>query len=179
MKKLVSTFLFYFILAPSFSQAQPKISTYLLAQYNKTLYDNTSGNNPWGMGLGLQTFFNNKTKFKPTVEITGDIYLENDKVFRSSPDGTFPQSGNDVGGMVNLFVGSSFHPNKNTYLSLLAGPSFIGGQTLFGIKPSLGFYFSKNQKWTGKVSYINIFNRTKIVNDDFGSLSLAIGLKLF
>jgi hypothetical protein len=48
-----------------------------------------------------------------------------------------------------------------------------------GVKPSFGFYFSKNQRWTGKVSYINVFNRDKTTKEDFGSISLAIGLKLF
>lgn len=179
MQKLITAFLLCFILTQSFSQTQRKVSTYLLTQYNKTLYDYTAGNNPWGIGLGLQIFFNNKTKFRPTVEFTGHVYLEDDKVFRSNPDGTFAESGNDVRAMVNLFAGSSFHPNESIYLSLLAGPSFISGQTLPGIKPSFGFYFSKTQKWTGKVSYINVFNRTKIINEDFGSLSLAIGVKLF
>ena len=181
MQKLITTFLFCFILTltHSFGQTQRKVSTYLLTQYNSTLYDYTKGNNPWGIGLGLQSFYNNKTKFKPTIELTGDIYLEDDKVLRSNPDGSIPENGNDVGGMVNLFVGSSFHPNQSIYLSFVAGPSFISGQTLFGLKPSFGFYFSKNQRWTGKVSYINVFNRTKIINEDFGSLSFAIGLKLF
>ena len=68
---------------------------------------------------------------------------------------------------------------QNIYLSVVAGPSFISGQTLLGIKPSFGFYFTKTQRWTGKVSYINVFNRTRIAKEDFGSLSLAIGLKLF
>jgi hypothetical protein len=179
MQKIITTFLLCLLLTQSFGQTQGKVSTSLLTQYNNTLYDYTIGNNPWGVGLGLQTFFNNKTKFKPTIELTGDIYLEDDKVFRSNPDGSFPENGNDVRGMVNLFVGSSFHPNQSIYLSLIAGPSFISGQTLVGIKPSFGFYFSKNQRWTGKVSYINVFNRTKIINEDFGTLSLAIGVKLF
>ncbi|HEY5405989.1 MAG TPA: hypothetical protein VIJ92_02840 [Ginsengibacter sp.] len=179
MKKLIPTFLFCFILTQVIAQTQRKVSTYLLTEYNKTLYDYTIGNNPSGVGLGLQTFFNNKTKFKPTIELTGDIYLENDKVLRLNPDGSTPKDDNDVRGMVNLFVGSSFHPTQNIYISFVAGPSFISGQTLLGIKPSFGFYFSKTQRWTGKVSYINVFNRTKIANEDFGSLSLAIGLKLF
>ena len=33
------------------------------------------------------------------------VLLEDDKVFRPDPDGTFPESGNDVGAMVNLFAG--------------------------------------------------------------------------
>jgi len=179
MQKVITTIILCFILTQSFGQTQRKVSTYLMTQYNNTLYDYTIGNNPWGIGLGLQTFLNNKTKFKPTIELTGDIYLEDDKVLRSNPNGTFPENGNDVRGMVNLFVGSSFHPTQRIYLSFVAGPSFINGQTLLGIKSSFGFYFSKTQKWTGKVSYVNVFNRIQATKEDFGSLSLAIGLKLF
>ena len=176
MQKVITTFLLCFILTYSFGQTEKKISTYLLTQFNTTRYDVTKGNNPWGVGLGLQTFLNNKTKFKPTIELTGDIYLEDDKVFRTDSTGT-PL--NDVRGMVNLFIGTSFNPTKNIYLSVVGGPSFLGGQTLLGIKPSLGFYFTKSQRWTGKVSYINIFNRGNVTKQDFGSLSLALGVKLF
>ena len=176
MQKVITTFLLCFILTQTFGQTQKKVSTYLLTQYNNTLYDLTKGNNPWGVGLGLQTFLNNKTKFKPTIELTGDIYLLDDKVFRTDANGNpLP----DVRGMVNLFFGSSFNPTKNIYLSFVVGPSFTSGQTLLGIKPSIGFYFPKSQRWTGKISYINIFNRDKATKKDFGSLSLAIGLKLF
>jgi hypothetical protein len=176
MKKLIPTFLFCFLLTQLFGQTQKKVSTYLFAEYNRTIYGATLGNNPSGIGLGLQTFFNNKTKFKPTIEITGDIYLENDKVYRTDLNGT-PL--NDVPSMVNLFIGSSFQPIQNFFLSFVAGPSFISGQTLFGIKPSIGFHFSKNQRCTGKLSYINIFNQDKATKEDFGTISFAIGVKLF
>jgi len=175
MQKTLTTLLCYFILLQSFGQSQRKVSLYLSTQYNHTLYDYTIGNNPGGFGLGLQSFFNNKTKFKPTVELTGDVYPVT-KVLILNPDGSIA---NHVGSMVNFFIGSSFHPTPNIYLSFIVGPSFISGQTLFGIKPSFGFYFSETHKLTVKVSYINIFNRTKSVNEDFGSLSFAIGLKLF
>ena len=176
VKKLIPTFLFCFLLTQLFGQTQKKVSTYLFAEYNKTIYGTTLGNNPSGVGLGLQTFFNNKSKFKPTIEITGDIYLENDKVNRTDLNGA-PL--NDVPSMVNLFIGSSFQPTQNFLLSFVAGPSFISGQTIFGIKPSIGFYFSKNQRWTGKLSYINIFNQDKVTKEDFGTLSFSIGVKLF
>lgn len=179
MQKPIAIFLFWFIFTQTFGQTQRKISTYLLAQYNKTIYDRTIGNNPWGAGLGLQTFFNNNSKFKTTIECTADIYLEDNKVFRLNPDGTVPINYNDVRGMVNLFVGTSFHPARDIYLSFAAGPSFISRQTMLGIKPSFGFYFSKSQKWTGKISFINIFNRDNKTKEDFGSFSLAVGLKLF
>jgi hypothetical protein len=178
MQKIITTFLFFFILTYSFGQTQKKITNYLMVQYNKTMYDVTTGNNPWGVGLGLQTFLNNKTKFRPTVELTGDIYLEDDKVLRYNADSSI-QKNNDVRAMINLFIGSTFNLTQNVSLSFVAGPSFVSGQTLLGIKPSIGFYFSKNHHWTGKLSYINIFNRDKTTKEDFGSLSLAIGLQLF
>lgn len=176
MQKITATILLCFILTYSFGQTQKKISTYLLTQFNTTLYDVTKGNNPWGVGLGLQTFLNNKTTFKPTIELTGDFYLEDDKVFRTN---SFGSPLNDVRTMVNLFIGTSYNPTKKTYLSVVVGPSFISGQTYLGIKTSVGFYFTKLQRWTGKVSYINIFNRYMTTKEDFGSLSLAVGLKLF
>jgi len=179
MKKFVSAFLFCFFLTQVFAQTKRKVSSYIFANYNNTLYDYTTGNNPWGIGLGLQAFLNNQSKFKPTIELTADTYLQDNKVLRLNPDRSIPNDDNAVEGMVNLFAGASFHPNQSVYVSFVAGPGFISGQTFLGIKPSFGFYFSKAQRWTGKISYINIFNRTKVVNDDFGSLSLSIGLKLF
>ena len=176
MHKIILTFLAFFSLTQTFGQTQKKVSTYLSTQYNKTIYDQTIGNNPWGIGLGLQAFYNNKSKFKPTIELTGDAYLEDDKVYRTYADGS-PLS--IVGGMINLFFGSSYHPTKSIYISVVTGPSFIDGQTLLGIKPSFGFYFPKNQRWTGKVSYINVFNRGTKTKESFGSVSLAIGVKLF
>lgn len=176
MKKSALTALIIFISSQAFAQHQRKISTYVFAQYSKTIYDITLGNNPSGIGLGVQTFFNNQTKFKPAIEITRDIYLENDKVLRmTSADKPIA----DVRGMTNIFIGSLFQPAENIYVSFLGGTNFINGQTFLGIKPSFGFYFSKNQKWSGKVSFVNIFNRDKTTKDDFGSLVFALGLKLF
>jgi hypothetical protein len=176
VRKIISTLLLVFLLTQTFGQSEKKVTTYLFGQYNKTIYDATLGNNPSGIGLGLQAFFNSKTKFKPTVELTGDIYLQDDKVLRTDASGT-PY--HDVRNMVNLFIGSSYSLTQDVYLSFVAGPGFTSGQILLGIKPSLGFYFSKNQRWTGKLSYINIFNRDKTTKEDFGSINFAIGLKLF
>lgn len=143
MQKFTTILFTCFFFASTFGQTEKKISAFLLTQYNKTLYDYTIGNNPWGVGLGLQTFFNNRSRFKPTLEFTGDIYLEDNKVLRTDPGGTGPNSSNDVRGMINLFAGSSFHPTQKIYFSVIAGPSFINRQTYLGIKPSFGFIFQR------------------------------------
>ena len=176
MQKFITTILFFFILTQAFGQTQRRISAYLQGQFNKTIYDRTIENNPWSIGQGLQAYFNNSSKVKPTIDFTADAYLEDDKVLRLNPDDT---PIDDIDGMVNLFAGASYHPTEKVYFSFVMGPSFINGQTLTGIKPSFGFYFSPKQRFTGKISYINIFNRDRRTNEDFGSLSLSLGVKLF
>ena len=176
MRKIVSTFLLIFNLTQAFGQTQKKVTTYLLGQYNKTITDATLGNNPSGIGVGLETFFNTKTKFKTTIELTANVYLEDDKVLRT--DATRATI-DDVRNMITLFVGESYDLAENIYVSVVAVPAFINTTALLGIKPSIGFYFSKNRRWTGKLSYINIFNRNKTTKEDFDSVSFAIGLKLF
>ena len=176
MQKTITAFLLCFIVTNIFAQAQRKVSTYLNVGYNQTLNDITIGNNPWGAGIGLQTFINTKTVFQPTIELTGDLYLMDDKVYRMNADDTPKET---VEAMVNLFAGTSFNATQNIYISVVAGPSFIHGKTLFGLKPSLGFYFSKSKRGTGKISYINIFNRDMLTKQDFSSISLSLGFKLF
>ena len=175
MQKFISIVL-CFIIAQSIN-AQGKVSSYLSLQYNKTLYDVSFGNNPSGIGLGLETFFKTKSKFKPVIDITTHVYLEDDKVLRM--DG-YGQEILDVEAMINIFAGVSFHPTERAFLSFLAGPSFING-TSFGIKSSMGFYFDQRQKIMGKISFINIFNRNTETQfrADFGTISFAIGFKLF
>ena len=61
-----------------------------------------------------------------------------------------------VEGVINLFAGSIFTSNEKSFISLMAGPSFINGNTLFGIKPSFGFYFSKSQSgWYSQISSVS------------------------
>ena len=121
MLQKLTLILLSFIIAFSTVKAQIKISSYLSVQYNKTIYDITYGNNPSGIGLGLETVLNTKTKFKPVIEITGDIYLENDNVFRMTTTGEEIES---IGSMVDLFAGSAFNPNQKQFYFLGSWPQF-------------------------------------------------------
>ena len=179
MKKCILFSLSCLLFINSYTQQQRKPTGYLLTQYNKTLYDQTAGNNPWSIGIGFQAFLNQRATFTPTIELTADLYLANDKVSRINGDSLMPRTYETVPGMTNLFIGYSFHPTSNFYLSFSGGPSLISGKILAGIKPSLCFHLSKNKKCTGKASYINVFDRHKIPKKDFVSYSLALGYKLF
>jgi hypothetical protein len=176
MQKVLTTLLFCCVFACCFAQKQRMVSTYLTTQFNTTLYDITKADNPWAVGLGLQAFLNIAPKFKPSIELTGDAYLMNTKILRLDSNGNIIDG---LEGMVNLFAGASYNPTKRIYFSLLAGPSLVSRETRLGIKPSIGFYFPRSQRWVAKVSYINIFDRNKATKKDFGSLSFAVGFKLF
>ena len=164
------------VLSDSFGQSDKSISGYLQADYNHTLYDQTKGNNPSGAGLGILVLYNKNKRIKPAVELSAAFYPGDDKVLRLDPNGEHYE---EVPFMINLFAGAMIQPGRRIYISFLGGPSFIGGQTFAGIKPSLGFYFSENQRWSGKVSFINIFNRTSTPRRDFGSISFSLGLRIF
>ena len=176
MKKIIASLLFSAAFLSGTAQIQRKLSAYVSALYSETLYDRTIGNNQRGIGAGLQMFYNNKTNFKPAIELTATFSLEDDKVYRVNADGTEMPS---ASAMVNLFAGMAFSPVKNVEVSFVAGPSFINSQTLLGIKPSLSLYFGKNKKWITKASFINIYNRDKATREDFGTVSFAIAHKLF
>lgn len=176
MQKVIIILLFSFYTLHSLAQGHQNISAYIQAQYNQTIYSRTTGNNPWGAGIGVQTFFFKKSRLCPTIEITGDAYLADDKVLRLEPDG---KPIDDISGMVNFFGGASYFPSKKIYLSLTSGASFINQEVFLGVKPSLGFYLSSHRRWTGRIAYINIFNPQKPSTRDFGSVSLSLGVKLF
>lgn len=173
MQTFIITFFLCFLLTQSYGQTR-KSSLYLQGQYNRTLYG-VNKHIPWGMGLGLQFFLRQALKLKPTIDLTADAYFQDDKVLWLNSDGTPIKAPSGV----NLFAGGSYHPTKNAYLSVVAGPSFLEGKIKWGVKPSVGFYFPSNQKWTGKVSYINVFNRDKKTKEDFGSISFALGVRLY
>ncbi len=160
----------------SFGQEQRKTALYLQGQYNQTLYDVTRLNNPRGMGLGLQLFLPHTPVLKSTIDLTADAYLGGYKVMYLDADGA---GINDIGSMINFFAGGAYQPTRSVYLSFVGGPSFLGGVVKLGVKPAVGFYLSSNQKWMGKLAYINIFNRENKIKEDFGSVSLSLGVRLY
>lgn len=174
MKKYISTVLLLFVLFHCFGQKQRKVSAYISPQFSRTLHDRTEANSPHGFGAGLQFFFHNITKFKPLAEVTADAFGGGVRLLMLDSTG-FPLA--PVESMINVFGGASFHPFKNMYVSIVGGPSFINGETLFGLKPSVGFYFTKRQIVMARISYVNVPERLE--NKDFGVMVLSVGVKLF
>jgi hypothetical protein len=177
MKKIISAFAIIISTLPAAAQKEKKVSTYLELIYQHTIYDKTINNNPWGAGLGIQTLIKPGGKFSPLLDLSAFAYLQDDKVARMDEnDNALP----DVRSMINLFAGMAYKPSSNNYFSIAGGPSFLTDQTLFGIKSAFAFYFSPSKKWKGQISYTNVFNRgIEGSEGSFGSVSFAIGLRLF
>lgn len=175
MKKIILSLAGSFMLLAAW--AQKRVSTHIEFIQQTTIADRTIKNNPWGAGLGLQTLLNPGKKFSSMIDLSGFLYLSKVKLLYTGPaDEPMP----DVENMVNLFGGIVYKPNSIVYLSLAAGPSYIDEQTLFGLKPAFGFYFSPSQKWKAQVAYLNVFNRgAKGLKGDFTSVALSAGLRLF
>ena len=175
MQKVISFLLGLFILTNSFGQTKKKVMIFLEPEFSKTIMDRTKQNNLWGIGIGLQTIFTNKTKFSPTFNIIDDFIFLDDKVFRTNSDGSEMKS---IQNVLKIFVGTNFNPTENFYLSFSVGPSFINGQTLLGINPSIGFFFPKTKRWTSRLSYTNIFNRNSGQNENYSSVCFSVGLRV-
>ena len=176
MHKIIISMLFCFILIKTMGQSQKKLSLYLSGQFHHTLYDRMKSENPFGFGVGLQLFFNNTAKLKPILEISAEAFPSKSKVLFLNPDGT---SIDNIDIVANLFAGVSYYPIRQVYVAFSAGPGIANGNVLLGIRPSLGFYFSPNQKCMGRVSYTNLFHRDKFTQKDLGVLSFSIGIHLF
>jgi hypothetical protein len=180
MKKVLMFIFICFATLHVFAQKQDKVSGYFLFDYNTTLNDRTLGNNPSGVGIGVQTMINTKSIFSPLIEINAQGALEDDDVLRLTKNG---EAVPDARGIINVFAGSAVKFSNYFSFSFDMGPSFINSNTYFGIKPSCNFYFSKKKRITAQVSYLNIFNRAQNYEEtkklDFGSLNLSVGIKLF
>lgn len=176
MKIQLSAALLLFTLSNCYAQSDRKLSMYIYGDYSKTLKDYTKRNNPWAIGMGLQLFMNNSTSFRPTLDVAGYAYLQDDKVLRFDENGVSAKRVSDV---VSLFGGVAFQPVKPLFISLTGGPGIVNGDVLFGLKPSTGIYISKSQRWVGKISYLHIYSRNKAEKESLSSLNIGVGLRLF
>jgi hypothetical protein len=157
------------------AQKQRLVNVYLQGQLNWPRYDISKVNNNAGFGLGAQAFLHTKSKFNATLELTADKYWGKKVLlgYRTSPFGAIPS----VDGMVSLFAGTTWNPSKIFYMGIAAGPSFINGNVHAGFKPAIGL-FSRNQRWTTRLSFIHLVNRYMRTKDDFGAASFSIGYRV-
>lgn len=174
MKKLY--FIFTTLIATHcFSQADRKLSTFLSFQVNKALYDRTITNNSGGIGFGSETYLNTKTLVKATVEVNADLFAGTKELYMTADYKEIVAKSQ----VTSIYVGPSFQPTKRFFIATTVGSSFYNSKGHFGVRPSIGIYPSKSNKWAAKACFTNVFQRDEISNESFGYFSFALALKLF
>lgn len=83
MKHLL-TFCLTFAVCVTFAQSARPISIYIMGEYNKPIFEWGIRNSPWGIGLGAETFFMIDKKFQPTIDVSGNIFIEKAIVYQPS-----------------------------------------------------------------------------------------------
>ena len=173
MKKLLILISGCFIAIQIFGQQERKVAFYLNFQVNNSIYDRIQHNSR-GFGPGLEILLNTNSKFKPILESSWDIFLiSKDMVFIDGKELVKKPKA------PGIYIGTSYHPLNKLYFAFTLGPSFINSDVYLGIKPCIGFYFDKKQRFTAKLSLTNIFQRDEASKEPFGYMSLGIGIKLF
>lgn len=169
---------FYFILIGSLfsstlaGQSIKVISVYLKTQINYRFYDPYGKGAGFGNGIEIEGNFH--SKFKPILGFNWDLYAEA-KVFKT-------ENGKPLYSKASvpaLFFGGSFHPVNRLFFSFEAGPAFMNSRVYTVVKPGMGFYFDKDQRFRGSLTFTHIFKSYESVNDASGYLSLGFALRVF
>jgi hypothetical protein len=173
MKKSILLIISFFIALQISAQTERATSMYLSFHGNQTIYDrvNTGG----GAGVGIEFMLNTKGKIKPKMEFDYDIFSGTDLLKLNNEGQVIFQKRN----VPCVFIGVLYNPINRVNLSLNLGTSFFNSKTYFAVKPSIGIYFDKKQRFEGKVSLTNIFQRDDAGKEPFGYLNFGIGIKLF
>jgi hypothetical protein len=183
MKNLL-TICLTFSVSVTFAQTSGNISTYIMGQYNKPFLEWRIKNNPWGIGLGAETFFMTNRKFQPTLDLAGNVFIEKAQI---SPSFGSTGKAPDIGSNISLLAGASLHPIRRLYFSFVAGPTLINQKIYFSTKPSIGFYIDKDRKWTSKFSGLYIYNYVPVKpimdgapdKEGIGYFQISVGRRLF
>lgn len=178
MKKpyfIFATLIATLIASHCFSQSNRKLSAFFSFQVNKALYDRTITNNSNGVGFGLQTYLNTKTLVKATAEVNADLFVGTKELYVTADRKPIDAKS----GVISIYAGPSFQPTKTVFITATVGSSFYNSKAHFGVRPSIGIYPSKSNKWAAKASFTNVFQLDEISNESFGYFSFALALKLF
>jgi hypothetical protein len=174
MKK---SWLLIFAFLPLFCIAQEKhkVHTYLDFHVNTTVYDRTRSNNAGGFGGGFETYLRTRSKFRPTLAVSGEAFGGTKELYLTA-DGRpiYAKSS-----LLSILAGSSYEGNGRMFINLAAGPSFFNSVVHLAVRPTIGVYFPANRQFVFKTSFTHIWQRDEISNDPFGFLSFAIGIRLF
>lgn len=170
--------IFLLLVAVNFTQlvtAQQKNNLYAGVQYTTTINDVVKENNPWGAGVNATLFIKAHCFIKPVIELSSDVYLEDKKVLTV-------QNGKNVervNSVTSLSGGLAYFPSQRFFVALTGGAALVNKNIEPLVKPGIGFMLDKSNKFLVKASYNHIFNRENVIDENFASVSIGVGVKIF
>jgi hypothetical protein len=177
MKKLLTAFLVFNVVTSVRAQEKDRLwNVYCKVQYTRTIDDLARGNNPWGVGAGLKVFLNTTKWFRPSLDLSGDLYLYGNKALLTGPGGERLPT---VTSVSRLLAGPSLEAAKHFNAGIMVGPTFVNADVLFTIKPYVLIFMNSQQNAFLKVAYLHVYNRGWVIHQNFTSTSVSLGFRIF
>ena len=159
----------------SYGQTDHRYNAFLSLQANKTLSDRTITNNTGGAGLGFQASLNTKTWIRPYLEINRDFFAGT-KEQNLTPDNKLIYAKSTI---ASVYMGPQLEPVARLLIATTFGLNFYNGTTNFGIRPSIGFFLSKNKGSAAILSLTNVYQHDNISNESFRYVSFALSIRMW
>jgi hypothetical protein len=176
MKKLILLLSVILLYATLYGQSKHKISMEMGLKYDYTVYDRVVAHNGEGIGIGLTLLMATKSNFKPMLEFTADIFVRNDVGYSTADSIAYE----DKSRIPAIGIGGIYQPFKRIYFIFTLGPAFMSSSSIYlGIKPGVGCYIGKKNRFNAKFCLMNIFQREEASNEPFGYLTMGLGVRLF
>lgn len=175
MKKLF--FLSILLTAALLTYAQKKstINTYLHGQAGFVPYGLFSGFTGGGFGGALQATCQLKSKLKPQLDVSANLFSINKILFVfENGETTGPKQS-----VITIFGGINYEPSKKFELALSAGPAFDDDGTDFGIKPYVAYYLGRKKIVKVHSSLTHLFSPNQYSKKNSGVFNAGLAVKLF
>lgn len=167
---ILITSLFFF---KTDAQSPYRFSVFLAPGTSITKTDITKSDNPWAFDLTVKTYWNLPGRFKPSLSISGDLYLDSDKLGYLYPNN---QEIPTVSAASYILPGLAFQVYQSLYVEVSGGPAFINRQVYGTLEGGITLLFPQNQRWRFALSYVQVNQRE---GQQFRSIKYTIGLRLF
>jgi hypothetical protein len=157
------------------AQHKSAINTYLHGQAGFVPYGLFSSFTGGSFGGALQATYQLKSKLKPQLDISANLFSINKILFVfENGETTGPKQS-----IITVFGGFNYEPLKHFELAFSAGPAFDDDGTDFGIKPYVAYYLGRKKIVKIHTSLTHLFSPSQYSKKNSGVFNAGFAIKLF
>lgn len=157
------------------AQNKSTINTYLHGQAGFVPYGLFSGFTGGGFGVALQATYQLKSKLKPQVDVSANLFSINKILFVfENGETTGPKQS-----VITIFGGVNYEPLKHFELAFSAGPAFDDDSIDLGIKPYVAYYLGRKKIVKVHTSLTHLFSPNQYSKQNSGVFNAGLAIKLF